>query len=119
MPFRNLKLLIILNKALGLISCKLVNGQLRSSSAWNFCYCAIWILFHCSYSTVYYYTRYTASPVEKAKKDFMFSTLRYSAFFVSLLPYNFVAIFWSESFVKVNASLISYISKTVIKCITI
>lgn len=115
MPLRNLKLLIMVNKALGLLSCKLVNGRLKSSNIWSSCYCVIWVLFHCSYSAIYYYTLYIASPAEKATKHYVLFTVHYSVFLVALLTYNFVTIFWSESFVKVNASLISYTVETVLR----
>jgi len=113
MPFRNLKLLMMLTKTMGIHSCKLVNGRLRPSSIWSCCYCMIWFFFHCSYLGIYYYMMYTASPDEKAKKEFALAIVRFSTYVFSLFPYNIVASFWSNDFVKVNASLISYIVKTV------
>ncbi|XP_012523434.1 uncharacterized protein LOC105829264 isoform X1 [Monomorium pharaonis] len=108
MPFRNLKLLIILNKVLGICSCKLVNGRLKPSSTWSCCVCMLWVLFHCSYMATYYYMKYNALPTEKVKTDFILTILRFSIYFISLLPYNFIAAFWSQDIVKMSDKLLTY-----------
>lgn len=118
MPFRNLKFLIILNKALGLTSCKLVNGRLKPSSTWSCGFCMIWVLIHFSYTAIFYYTKYNESPDKKAKKEFALSIIRYSTYFISLLPYHFVAAFWSKDIVKVSAFFILNIARVLIKSIT-
>ncbi|XP_071637113.1 uncharacterized protein [Temnothorax longispinosus] len=108
MPFRNLKLLIMLEKALGLFSCNLVNGRLKSSSTWSCCFCIIWILFHCLYMGIYYYERYIDTPIERTKKDKVLDILQSSMGFVSFAPYYIVAAFWSENFVKLSDKLLTY-----------
>jgi len=105
-PFQNLKFLIMLHKLFGLLSCKLVNGRFKKSSVWGRGYCAFWFLLHCTYSSYYYYSKYMATPVEKAEKFFALRILRFSVFFISLLPYNYLGIFWSQDFITVNIFLI-------------
>jgi len=120
-PFQNLKFLIILNKILGLLPCKLVNGRFKKSSVWDRGYCAFWLLFHCAYSSYYYYSTYMATPAEKAEKLFALNIVRFSLFFMSLLTYNYLGVFQSQDFITVNMFLIinclKYIAITVIKYI--
>ncbi|XP_011858596.1 PREDICTED: uncharacterized protein LOC105556136 [Vollenhovia emeryi] len=107
MPFRNLKLLIIFNKALGILSCKLVNSRLKSSSTWNRYFCMAWFLFHCLNASIYYYNINVATP-KTDKKGLALANLRFGAYTASLLPYPFVAAFWSEHFVKLSEKLEMY-----------
>lgn len=101
-PFQNIKSLVVLNKILGLISCKLTNGQFQQSTIWSRCFCALWILIHCAYFCVYMYKHFFAtSPAEKAAKNFTLAFVRFSVFILSLIPYNYVAIFHDKEFVKV------------------
>ncbi|XP_012215856.1 uncharacterized protein [Linepithema humile] len=110
-PFQNLKFLIILNKLLGLLSCKLVNGRFKESSVWGRGYCALWLLFHCAYSSYFYYTMYMATPAEKAEKLFALGIVRFSAFFISLLPYNYLGVFRSQDFIMFSEKLEAYDDK--------
>lgn len=107
-PFQNLKFLINFNKALGLVACKLIDGRLKQNTIWNRYWCILWILFHCGYSSFFYYGMYMASPDEKAKTGFMLGIVRYTAFFISLLPYHLLVIFQDRNFVKVSTFLIYY-----------
>ncbi|XP_011700026.1 PREDICTED: uncharacterized protein LOC105457201 [Wasmannia auropunctata] len=111
MPFRNLKVVIIINKVLGLLSCKLVNGRLRPSSTWSCRFCVIWGLYHCLYTGNYYY-RMVMSPTKKLK-DYALSIFRFTAFFVSLLPYYAVAAFWSKDLVKLSDKFLTYDEKAI------
>ncbi|KAL6256922.1 hypothetical protein P5V15_011857 [Pogonomyrmex californicus] len=108
MPFRNLRLTIMLNKILGLVSCKLVNGQFKPGSKWNCCFCMLWFLFHCWYTSVFYHLSYIAPPDVKNQNGFVLSIVRFSAFTVSLLPYHFVAAFRNKDFVKFSNKLLTY-----------
>ncbi|EZA51160.1 ObirGr8 [Ooceraea biroi] len=110
-PFQNLRFLIFLNKVLALISCRLMNGRFKRSNAWSHYYCALWFLLHCAYSSVYYYTSCTALPTKKAEKGFVLSIVRFSAYFVSLLPYHAVAILYEQDFIKLSDKLETYDDK--------
>jgi len=101
-PFQNLKAFIILNKAFGLNSCRLVTGRLKQSSVWGYCYCVLWLLLHCVYSSIYYYEMYATSSDEKSKISFGLNIVRFSIFFISLFPYYVVAIFCVQDFIKVK-----------------
>lgn len=113
-PFQNLKFLIIINKIMGLISCKLVNGRLKPASLWNLCYCVSWILLHCSYTGVTYYKWCTMSHTNTTETLFFLNILRYNAFFVSLLPYHYAAVWHNGNIVKVSAL---FKLQIVIKCV--
>lgn len=101
-PFRNLEFPITLNRAVGLVSCSLVNGRFKQSSIWNRCYCVLWLLLHCTYSTVYYYKSFTALSAEEIDIYMVLPIVRFSAFFASLLPYHLVVLLHSPDFVKVS-----------------
>ncbi|XP_072754413.1 uncharacterized protein [Anoplolepis gracilipes] len=105
-PFQNLKLITMLNKILGLLSCKLVKGRLKSS-VWGRYYCILWILIHCTYTGVFYYEMYIAS-FEENLKVIIFETVRFTAFTASLVPYNCVAAFWDQDLVKFSNILETY-----------
>ncbi|XP_032678650.1 uncharacterized protein LOC116847610 [Odontomachus brunneus] len=96
-PFQNLKFLVIINKLMGLISCKLEKGRLRPSSIWTRRFCLFWILFHCAYTFMNYYKWCTQSDIET---HFFLNIIRLNFFFVSLLPYHYVAAFRSRDVVK-------------------
>ncbi|XP_012215855.2 uncharacterized protein [Linepithema humile] len=106
-PFQNLKFVIILNKLLGLLSCKLVNGRFKENSVWHRGYCALWLLFHCLYSVYFYLTMYTA----KAEELFILAIVRYSAYIFSLLPYNYLGAFRSQDFITFSEKLEAYDDK--------
>ncbi|XP_011135470.1 uncharacterized protein LOC105180853 isoform X2 [Harpegnathos saltator] len=113
-PFQNLKFLIITKKTMGLISCKLVNGRLRPGSIWSRCYCALWILFHCSYTGMNHYRWYTMSSADTVGTLFFLNILRYDVFFVSLLPYHFVAVFRCRAITTFSDKLEAYDDKATI-----
>lgn len=105
-PFRNLKFLIMLNKSFGMLPCKLVNGRFEEGGVWGSGYCAFWLLLHCAYSNYYYYTMYMATPDVKAEKLFALGITRFTAFFISLLPYHYLGVFRTQDFITVNMFLI-------------
>lgn len=100
-PFQNLKFIAMINKIMGLLSCKLVNGRLKPS-AWGRFYCALWILIHCTYSAVYYYDKHNVLLKEKAIKYIIFDIVRFTVFIISLIPYNCVTVFQEQDLIKVN-----------------
>jgi len=111
-PFQNLKALIILNKAFGLSSCRLVNGRFKESSTCSYYYCVLWLLFHFVYSSVYYHGMCIAPSDKKAEKDFVLRIVRFSVFFASLLPYYAVAILYVQDFIKVNDTMENFTVQT-------
>jgi len=48
---------------------------------------------------------YTTSSDKKAEKDFILNIVRFSAFFISLLPYYVVTILCVQDFIKVNDTM--------------
>ncbi|XP_050459545.1 uncharacterized protein LOC126855724 [Cataglyphis hispanica] len=109
-PFQNLKFIAMINKIMGLLSCKLVNGRLKPS-AWGRFYCALWILIHCTYSALYYYDKYNVLLKEKAIKYIIFDIVRFTVFIISLIPYNCVAVFQEQDFIKFSDKLETYDDK--------
>lgn len=92
----------MINRIMGLLPCKLVNGRLKLS-AWNRFYCGLWILIHCAYSGMFYYDMYIAFLEKEAnKKMLIFDIVRFTVFIASLIPYNCVAAFQDQDFIKVN-----------------
>lgn len=54
------------------------------------------------YLGMVYYKWYTKPPDFKSKTVFFLEILRANAFFVSLLPYHYVAVWRNRDFVKVS-----------------
>jgi len=105
-PFQNLKLITMIIKIFGLLSCKLVKGRLKPSASGR-CYCALWILIHCAYTGLFYYDTYIASLEKDAEQKFIiFNTLRFTIFVASIIPYNYVACFQEQEFIKVNVNIL-------------
>lgn len=48
------------------------------------------------------YESYNRYQTIEVKKEIIFFIVRFIAYVVSIFPYFFVPIFWSEDFVKVN-----------------
>ncbi|XP_029666280.1 uncharacterized protein LOC115237411 [Formica exsecta] len=110
-PFQNLKLITMINRIMGLLPCKLVNGRLKPS-AWNRFYCGLWILIHCAYSGMFYYDMYIAFLEKEAnKKMLIFDIVRFTVFIASLIPYNCVAAFQDQDFIKFSDKLETYDDK--------
>ncbi|XP_014478870.1 PREDICTED: uncharacterized protein LOC106746616 [Dinoponera quadriceps] len=112
-PFQNLKFLIIIIKITGLISCQLVNGRLKPASIWGRYYCLAWIFFHCAYTSVNYY-EWCIMPPEIAGTLFFLIVLRSNAFFVSLIPYHFVAALQNRIVAKFCDKLEAYDDKATV-----
>ncbi|CAL1683498.1 unnamed protein product [Lasius platythorax] len=107
-PFQNLKVIAMLCRILGLLSCKLIKGRLKPS-VWGRYYCALWILIYCVYSAVVYYDKYIESLEEKTiSKDLIFFIMRFTTFIASLIPYNCVGIFQAQDLVKFSDKLETY-----------
>ncbi|XP_070155154.1 uncharacterized protein [Polyergus mexicanus] len=109
-PFENLKLMVMVNRIMGLLSCKLVNGRLKRS-AWNRFYCGLWILIHCANLGVYYYDMYIEFLKKETIKMVIFNIVRFTVFIASLIPYNYVAAFLDQEFIKFSDKLETYDDK--------
>ncbi|XP_025263190.1 uncharacterized protein LOC109609797 isoform X2 [Camponotus floridanus] len=110
-PFQNLKLITMIIKIFGLLSCKLVKGRLKPSASGR-CYCALWILIHCVYTGTFYYETYIALLEKDAKQKFIiFETVRFTIFVASIIPYNYVACFQEQEFIKFSDKLEMYDDK--------
>ncbi|KAL0129094.1 hypothetical protein PUN28_004050 [Cardiocondyla obscurior] len=106
MPYRNIKFLLTIYKVLGLVPFRLTNYQLKSKSYFNRCFCTTWILVHCFCGSLD--VLYLILFSDSSAKDRELSIVRSNAYFISLIPFNFVAAFHSESFVKLSYQLLTY-----------